>query len=124
MPDINPPIDPQILTRFQRADLPWFARARLERVKDGDTFIFMCDTMFNSRYEPSIRLVGYSAPEANEPGGTEATAKLSMWLANHMHGAQWPYLIFTQRDKQTFARFLASVWCIEDGDWMQAALAA
>lgn len=124
MPDIAPPVDPQTLTTLQRADLGWFARARLERVKDGDTFVFLVDTMFYGRHEPSIRLVGYSAAEADELGGADATARAAIWLAGHVHGSVWPYLIFTQRDKQSFARFLASAWCIADGERMQDMLVA
>lgn len=124
MADIAPPINPQMLTPLQRADLPWFCRARLEEITDGDTFIFLCDTMFRGRHEPDIRLVGYSAPERNEAGGTEATQRLKDWLLDHEHGAEWPYLMFTQRDRRTFARWLGSVWCVADGNSMQATLEA
>ncbi len=44
---------------------------RVIRVIDGDTFVIEYDG------EPtSVRLLGYDAPEPNEPGGAEATARL------------------------------------------------
>ena len=32
-------------------------------------------------------------------------------MANHLHGQQWPFQIVTQKDKQTFNRYVGEVTC-------------
>src|SRR3990167_4193832 len=46
------------------------------RVIDGDTFSVLYDGE-----ETSVRIANYDAPEPNQPGGAEATAKLAALIA-------------------------------------------
>ncbi len=93
-------------------------QAKLERVTDGDTVRYLIDMGMYVRSAHAIRLLGVFAPELNDPGGREARAFVSEWHAIHQHDeslAGWPYLIVTEKDRQTFNRYIGVVTCMSCG---------
>lgn len=90
-------------------------RANLVRVIDGDTIVMRLDLGFYISAEHSLRLVGVNAPElfsgTNRVRGAEAKADCEKWLWEHQHqDIKWPYLVRTEKDKQTFSRYLGTVY--------------
>lgn len=96
--------------------------ARIERVVDGDTVRVMLDHGMYIRSSNSIRLLEVWAPELNQPGGQDAKAAALQWVEGHTHGVEWPLRIVTQKDKQTFNRYVGEVSCATCGESMNAAM--
>lgn len=93
-------------------------RADLIRIIDGDTVVMRCDVGFRLTAEHSFRLVGVNAPElfagTNRTAGAVAKADCQKWLWEHQHqDVAWPYVVRTVKDKQTFGRYLATVYDLE-----------
>lgn len=88
-------------------------QAAVEKVTDGDTVRFLFDHGMFIRSSHAIRLSGVNAPELNEPGGTDARAWVSAWLVHHgLHGSMpWPFRVATEKDKQTFNRYIGVIRC-------------
>lgn len=105
-------------------------RAYLTKPHDGDSFWVMCDSGFNGRAEPELRLVDVHAPELRamrlppmfQPGGSETTAFVNDWM-EHAKAVDplrprrwylWVETILTSayepEQRQTFTRYLAKVW--------------
>lgn len=121
----------------------WDFRATLSRLHDGDSFWVLGDTMFGQRYEPELRLLDVHAPELTasgdpppprplrlprfgEPGGLETTAFVRGWLydAEQVEPPRRWYLYvqtvqtktYEPTQKQTFTRWLATVWRFDQRD--------
>lgn len=95
------------------ADLWWY-RAALVRILDGDSFVAMVDLGMSVHTTQHLRLLDVWAPERNQPGGTDATNELAAWLG--AREGKWPLLIRTEKDKRSFARYIADVFDIQTGD--------
>lgn len=78
--------------------------ARLLRVIDGDTYELAIDCGFYVWYHATIRLLGWDCPERRDPLGPAATAAAQQILST----AQ-TIIVRTEKDEQTFARWLARV---------------
>lgn len=89
-------------------------QSKVERVVDGDTVRMTIDHGMFIRSSQSIRLLGVLAPELGKPGGTDARAFVIGWFSNHSHHShhgEWAFLVVTQKDKQTFNRYVGVVIC-------------
>ena len=99
----------------------WTYRAALIDVHDADTLKLELDLGFHVRTQQDIRLLTVSAPELNQPGGTEAAEHVRDWLAS-VHDLRWPLLVTTSvntkpepDERRTFTRYLGTVSDITDG---------
>lgn len=103
----------------------WNYQARAERVIDGDTVRFLFDNGMYIRSSQSIRFAGTNAPELSEPGGREAREFVIRWMAEHAQlGGEWPFRITTERDRQTFNRYIGLITCAECGESLNEAVKA
>lgn len=93
----------------------WEYQALTENVHDGDTVRFLIDQGMYERTSQMIRFIGVFAPELDKPGGPEARDFVSRWLGNHKHGAEWPVIITTKKNAQSFTRYLGMVKCATCG---------
>lgn len=78
--------------------------ATLHRVIDGDTYEITLDMGFYHDWTVPIRLYGWNCPERHAPGGPEATAAAIAILTGQR------LFIQSYMTKQTFARWLATIW--------------
>lgn len=106
-------------------DLYWY-RAAAVRVIDGDTIVVDVDLGMRVRTEVSLRLAGVNTPELH--GATLAAAVIARgvttsWLAA-LAGPRWPLLVHTQRDGQSFNRYVAEVRSVDTGESLNDVLAA
>ena len=91
------------------------------RIIDGDTVVCQLDLGLRVHCEQPIRLTGVDAPEllsgdpAQRVAAQEARSRVVMWFDRHRHdaGLLWPYILDTEKDRQSFARYLGSVHCSE-----------
>jgi micrococcal nuclease len=93
-------------------------KAQMERVVDGDTVRFLIDHGMYLRSSQSIRLFEVMAPELSEPGGKDARQFVIDWFAkhgDHEPDGPWLYQLITQKDKQTFNRYVGEVVCRQCG---------
>lgn len=58
------------------------------RVVDGDTVRLFIDMGNHIGWEENFRLAGINAPEPSQLGGAEATAQLTLMVANGIHRVQ------------------------------------
>lgn len=79
-------------------------KARLARVIDGDTYDLAIDLGFKVTLTIPVRLYGWNCPEHDAPGGAAATAAATALLTGQ------PLLLESYKSRQTFARWLATVW--------------
>ena len=104
----------------------WTYRASLVRVVDGDTAVMRLDLGFRTSCEQSLRLIGVNAPElfsgTNREMGAQARTDCGEWLWERETGS-WPFIVRTEKDRQTFGRFLGTVYDLE-GASLNAYLAA
>lgn len=100
---------------------PFARRARLlpprDKPHDGDSFWMEYDAGCSARVEPELRLEGVYMPELKEPGGIEMRDAVAYWFEQSDHTLTWPFWIVMTMTKvrepgqrQTFARYLATVW--------------
>jgi hypothetical protein len=100
---------------------PFARRARLvppkDKPHDGDSFWMEYDAGCGSRVEPELRMLGSYMPEIKEPGGPEMRQVVLDWFAAADYTLTWPFwisMVMTKvrepGQKQTFARYLATVW--------------
>lgn len=80
------------------------------RTIDGDSVVFRIDLGFHVHIETTVRLLGWSCPELRQPLGREAQR-----ATDELLNAAQSILVETEKDAQTFARWLARVW-IDDQD--------
>lgn len=80
---------------------------------DGDTIRMVLDHGMRITSEQDIRLLGVDAPEVRGPekeAGQKAKAFVVGWVgANSADGEEWPFIVTTEKDKQSFARYVGSV---------------
>ena len=108
----------------------WDYRAALLRVTDGDTIEVLADTGFHGRQEVDLRLTGVSAPERNQPGGSDTAVFVQNWLAAQaMPGFRWPWHVHTEintkvepDERLTFTRYLGMVTSFKTGESLNQAV--
>lgn len=83
-------------------------KARVFRVIDGDTYELAIDLGFKVTLTVPVRLYGWNCPELNAPGGAEATAEATRLLIGRS------FVIESYKSRQTFARWLATIWIGDD----------
>lgn len=106
-------------------------RARLARVVDGDTVRAEMDMGFHCYHVESLRVAGVDAPELfsgdNRDAGMASREFVIAWVADAYvdHGEndmEWPFLVRTYKDKQTFGRYVADIVRIDTGESLASAL--
>lgn len=92
--------------------------ARLENVTDGDTVELLVDSRCRNRSSPLIRLSDVYAPELKYTEGKAARQYVVDWFGGmHVHTTRpavspsWPWFVITEKDRQTFNRYIGVVWC-------------
>lgn len=99
----------------------WTYRAKFVRAVDGDTVVMTLDLGFRVAATHSIRLAGVDAPEmftgTDREEGIEARDRLLAWLIYFDDPDSWPFLVRTERDRQSFNRYIGEVWV---ADWDSA----
>lgn len=108
-------------------DRLWVYRARLVRVIDGDTVDVYLDSGFHGYRTERLRLLGINAPEMRAPtyeAGMAATMWVRDWFSHSSFpNALWPLLILTEKT-DSFGRYLAEIWRVEDGACLNADIVA
>ncbi len=79
--------------------------AVLDRVIDGDTYVLRVDTGFHVHVYATVRLLGWDTPEMSTPAGPRAKV-----FAEALMRSAGQITITTEKDAQTFARWLAHVY--------------
>lgn len=106
----------------------WQRRFTLLRPIDGDTIWAHIDDGRRHYSHESIRLKDVYAPElfsgseAERQAGAEATNELRFWFEEHVHhypaafdlAADFPFRLNTERDRQTFNRYVGEIECGEE----------
>lgn len=103
----------------------WLWRASVTRVVDGDTVYAVIDAGFNATRTERLRLLGTNCHElkgATREAGLAASDYTRRWIPSHVAGV-WPLLIET-RKMDAFGRYLADIWRVSDGRWLNADLIA
>lgn len=106
--------DRAVLWRFRARWLP-------DAYMDGDTFSAMTDNGMWARHRVSIRIADLWAPERDEPGGPEATARLAAALGR-ADAVEWPLRFVSQQREtvvtqvQSFIRYVGDVLVVIDGE--------
>jgi endonuclease YncB( thermonuclease family) len=96
---------------------PYRYLATLISAHDGDTFTLNVDLGFHTHAYINVRLLGWNCPELSQPGGPEARDLATSLLTNATQ-----LIIETEKDAQTFARWLGRVFV--DGQDLGALLEA
>jgi len=96
-------------------------RAQCLNVVDGDTVDLLVDLGFHDYRKERFRVLGVDTPElrAKEAAVREraqaARAQVIEWLKPAVANlAVWPLRIRTERDPDSFGRYLAAVWFVGD----------
>ena len=97
---------------------PYQYRARVDRVVDGDTVVCEIDLGFHITAKHSIRLADIDAPELFSGPPEERQAGLSSKVALQgiidlsvmRQQREWPFVLVTQKDRQSFGRFVGTLW--------------
>ena len=92
-------------------------QAELSRMIDGDTMVFDVDCGFHVHVHATVRLNGWNCPERSTEHGPRATAASEALLR-----AATVIILETERDVQSFARWVARIWV--DGQELGALLEA
>lgn len=112
---------------------PWWRRAILIDVHDGDTFHLKVDLGFRIFTDMPLRLQGVNAPELHQPDGTDNPAGIAArewakaWYASHQHGvapAPWYFWVHTDHEAVTYNRYVARVFCVQGHDLAAELLAS
>jgi hypothetical protein len=77
----------------------WDYRAKLVRVKDGDTQVYLLDKGHRESLEIDGRLLGVFAPDRNDAGYKECTDFAKEWFNINDRGLEWPYVVTFSRIK-------------------------
>lgn len=92
----------------------WFIfQARLRRVIDGDTMVFLVDLGFRTRKEIQVRVKGidtaeiYGSPKGSDEyqRGQEHSAFARAWFDENAGEEQWPFLVSTDKDHGKYGRW-------------------
>jgi len=114
-------------------ELRWICRARVHKVRDGDTVELFADTFYRSFHVEPVRLFVVDTPERK--AGAEATTFVRDWLhhaaidSDDPKVREWPLIVETEKlpltDKaDNFARYLGYIYRRSDGQLLQDALLA
>lgn len=106
----------------------WTYKAQLLEITDGDTVKLTIDNGFFNREVHAIRLRGVNTPEiftkdAEEKArGQVAKEIVQDWfneanVCRELEMTDWPLILVTQKDKQTFNRYIGDVYCV-CGEWL------
>jgi hypothetical protein len=87
--------------------------SKILKIHDADTLTADLDLGFDVHAHITIRLLGWNCKELKEPGGQEALIA----AAEILRSAQ-TIIVETEKDAQTFARWLARIW-VSDGKEMR-----
>lgn len=105
----------------------WVYRAAPLRVVDGDTIYVHVDHGMRVYSVQSLRLQDIDAPEIfrgseeEKAAGQEAKTFVEEWIES-LPDDPWPLLIRTERDKQSFNRYVAVVQRVDTGEFLGNAL--
>ena len=111
-------------------DALWTYRAAVERVIDGDTLRIRIDLGFHCYHIESLRLAGVNSPElfsgTNRDSGGAARDFASAWVVRAMleQSTEWPFIVHTEHDKQTFNRYVGWIIRADTGEDLAEALIA
>lgn len=95
----------------------WVFPARCLRVIDGDTLALRVDVGFHLTRTDHFRLLDVDTPEvrgAEREAGLAAHGFVCAWLTEAGLG-DWPLLIETVPEPDSFGRYLCRVWRSSDG---------
>lgn len=93
-------------------------RACLERVVDGDTVVMTIDHGMRIRSQQSIRLAGVDTPERGEERWGEATDRVISWFMEHDDASDWPFVVETFKDRQSFNRYVGTIMCAQCDEFL------
>jgi len=94
-------------------------RARCVKVVDGDTADFVVDAGFHSHRIERFRFSLIDTPELRDRDETKReAAKLAKdyVIRALMSHEEWPLRIETERDPDSFGRYLCMIYFMEDGE--------
>lgn len=104
-------------------DIHYSFPADVIRVVDGDTAICKIDLGFHVSVEHSIRLADIDAPELfrgtpeeREQGALAKSALMNLVAQVQLAGGEWPFLLKTDKDRQSFGRYIGWIWPMEGLD--------
>lgn len=93
---------------------PWWHRAAIIEVHDGDTYNMHVDLGFKVYTDGALRLLGVNTPELPTPEGYASRDWVNAWFVQHTHKpGRWPFFVHTQRDVTSYNRYIASVFCLK-----------
>ncbi len=93
---------------------PWM-RGYCVRVVDGDTYYLRADLGFHVAMTIPVRLLGVDTPELSTAEGKTVRDKVRAMLEGK------PVLLRTQKDTQSFARWVAEVQIFLPSGWVDLA---
>lgn len=108
-------------------------RARVLRVVDGDTLICTLDLGLHCFHVESLRVARVDTPELfsgdNREAGKDARLFAEAWVEDAgvdrgENDIEWPLLVRTHKDKQTFNRYIADIYRRDTGESLADALVA
>jgi endonuclease YncB( thermonuclease family) len=105
-------------------------RARLDRVKDGDTVQGVVDLGYRAAYTGPLRLRGVDCPPLSSVAGKAARDFVHSWLTSAVHGVlgtphkQWPFSVTSYKDEMSYERYIADVVRVDTGESLAEALIA
>lgn len=109
----------------------WTYRARVQSVTDGDTIRIFIDLGFHCFHIEALRLAGVDTPElfsgTNREAGKAAKDFVLTWTFTaevQQEGNEWPFLVRTLKDKQTFNRYIGYVTRADTGEDLAEAIIA
>jgi endonuclease YncB( thermonuclease family) len=108
----------------ERAFWQWRFKAQLLRVIDGDTLRFRIDLGFHVYQDHNLRLWGINCPELNTVEGKAARDFVEDWCLGHVHASEWPFEMETDKDRESFNRYVGRVQCVEGHSLGEAIVAA
>lgn len=97
-------------------------RAKLCRVIDGDSVRMLLDLGIFVHTTQAIRVKDvdcaeiFSGSAEGKEKGQEAKAWTEGWFEANDDGSEWPFLVRTYRDKQSFNRYVADVVAVGGSD--------
>jgi endonuclease YncB( thermonuclease family) len=92
----------------------WFTfQARLQRVIDGDTMVFLVDLGFRTQKEVQVRIQGidtaeiYGTPKGSDEyqRGQAHSAFARAWFEENAGDEEWPFVVSTDKDHGKYGRW-------------------
>ncbi len=101
-------------------EVNWTYGCRLVRVIDGDTVVMDIDNGFRNREQHAIRLVDVNAPEMfsgdDREHGKRIRQMVIEWFDRQPVTQTFPFIIQTLADRQTFNRYIGTIWSRDTGE--------